>query len=167
MNVPARKFTIYDLRFTISGCALGLLLACLSPALPAQAAPGKDLKTGPSTNAPALAEIEIPQSLFTIPATAKEGRNPFFPRSTATLPQPTKPVESLADLRSLVLNGITSRPKATVMINNKTFEKGEEGEVKLPGGGKVLIRCEEIKEDSAIILISGTQRRELRLRTGV
>jgi hypothetical protein len=51
------------------------------------------------------------------------------------------------------------------MINGRTFEAGEEGEVKLPGGARVLIKCEEIKADSAIIVIGG-QRRELRFRTG-
>jgi hypothetical protein len=65
-----------------------------------------------------------------------------------------------------VLNGITSPPKRTAMINGRTFEPGEEGEVRLPAGGKMLIKVEEIKSESAVILVGG-QRRELRLRAGV
>ena len=145
-----------------------LAMVLLNAAALAQAAPPKDAKPGASrsASAPPSGEIEIPQSVFLIPATPKEGRNPFFPRSTATLPPPIKK-ESLVDSSSLHLTGITSPPRATAMINNKTFEKGEEGEVKLASGNKLLIRCEQIKEDSVVILINGSQRRELRLRSGV
>ncbi|PWU21923.1 MAG: hypothetical protein C5B50_00595 [Verrucomicrobia bacterium] len=117
-----------------------------------------------NTNAAPVAEVEIPQSLFTIPATAKEGRNPFFPRSAATAP--TAPKITIFDGSGLVLNGLTPKPKLA-MINSRPFEIGEEGEVRLPGGARVLIRCEEIKDDSATILINGITRRVLRLRSGI
>jgi hypothetical protein len=52
------------------------------------------------------------------------------------------------------------------MINGRTFEAGEEGEVRLPSGGKAMIKCEEIRSDSAVILFNGV-RRELRLRFGL
>jgi hypothetical protein len=106
-----------------------------------------------------------PQSVFVIPATPKEGRNPFFPRSkpetTSVSPRP-EPVESGA----FVLNGITSPPKQTAMINGRTFEVGEVGDVKFHSGSKVSIKCLEIRDDAAIIEV-GTQRRELRMRTGI
>lgn len=127
-------------------------------------------KTAPATNAVPMASIlEIPQSVFVIPATPKEGRNPFFPQSTAKTPPPPPDLKGgprPVSLSGLVLNGITSLPKRTVMINNRTFETGESGEVKLPGGGKVLLKVEEIKADSAIIVVNG-ERRELRLRLGL
>jgi len=137
-------------------------------AFSAQADPPKSPKTAAAapTNAFPVAEIEIPQSLFTIPATAKEGRNPFFPRSAATA-QPVRPKENFVDSSSLVLNGLTPKPRPLAMINSRTFEIGEEGDVKLPGGGHVLVRCEEIKDDSATILINGIQRRVLHLRSGI
>ena len=77
-------------------------------------------------------------------------------------PNPNAPV----DVSSFVLNGITSPPKRTAMINGRTFEAGEEGEVRLPSGGKAMIKCEEIRSDSAVILFNGV-RRELRLRFGL
>jgi hypothetical protein len=122
----------------------------------------------PATNAPAADahQWEIPQSVFQIPANPKEGRDPFFPNAILG-PQPVKPKETAPlDLSGFVLNGITSPPKRTAMINGRTFETGESGEVKLPNGGKALIKCVEIKSDSAIIEVAG-QRQELKMRFGV
>ncbi|HLH55033.1 MAG TPA: hypothetical protein VKY92_15595, partial [Verrucomicrobiae bacterium] len=79
-------------------------------------------------------------------------------------PPPNKP--SATEVITLVLNGITSPPRRTAIVNNRTFERGEEGEVHLPNGNKVLIRCEEIRADSAIISVGGV-RRELKLRSGL
>ncbi len=152
-----------------SHVAFGFALAFLcAPAL-AQAGNAKITKAAPATNAPVAAavEVEIPQSLFVIPATPKEGRNPFFPHSTAAAPQPVKATANLVDVSTLSLKGITSPPRATAMINNRTFEKNEEGEVKLANGKKVLVRVEQINDDSVIILVNGSQRRELHLRSGV
>ena len=104
--------------------------------------------------------LNLPQSVFVV------ARNPFFPQSTLGQPQPKAP-EAPVDTSSFVLNGIVPNgPKRTAMINNKTFEQGEEGEVKLPSGARAMIKCEAIKAESAIILYEG-QRRELRLRLGV
>ncbi|HWX19038.1 MAG TPA: hypothetical protein VN578_03925 [Candidatus Binatia bacterium] len=151
--------------------ASGLALALW---LPAAIAFGADAKatspSAPNTLPNPVAAInlsEIPQSTFVFPSTPKEGRNPFFPLSTAGLPVPTKPRENVVDTTSIVLNGITpSGPKRTAMINSYTFEEGEEHEVRLASGSKEMIKCVEIKSDSATISVRG-QRRELRLRTGV
>lgn len=117
-------------------------------------------------NLQTVPDLPIPQSLFTGPSQPSEGRNPFFPQSTlrVVVPKPIK--DNSIDTTSFVLNGITSPPKPTAMINGRTFEQGELGEVKLPAGGKQLIKCEEIKSDSAIIDVGGA-RRELRLRSGL
>jgi hypothetical protein len=115
---------------------------------------------------PTVNLVEIPQSVFLIPANPREGRNPFFPQSMVAAPVVTRKSNSPIDLSSFVLNGITSPPKRTAMINGRTFEAGEEGEVKFASGGKALIKCEEIRADSAIIVVNG-QRRELRLRFGL
>jgi len=111
-------------------------------------------------------EIAFPQSTFVVPSQPADGRNPFFPQSVAPVTVVTRvtrenPVESI----SFVLNGITSPPKRTAMINGRTFEAGEDGEVRLNSGAKILIKCIEIKADSAIIEAGG-QRREVRLRSG-
>ena len=122
----------------------------------------------PATNAPAADthQWEIPQSVFQIPANPREGRDPFFPNA-ALGPQPVKVKEATpVDFSGFVLNGITSPPKRTAMINGRTFEPGESGEVKLPSGTRALIKCLEIKSESAIIEVAG-QRLELKMRFGV
>ena len=147
--------------------ALGLAVACLCPLLSAQAAGVESTQSagnaagGGSTG---VAQASIPQSTFIIPSTPKEGRNPFFPQSTTVAPPP-KPSPGVDPTTGVMLNGITSPPNRTAMINGRTFEPGEEGEVRMAGGAKLLIKCEEIKADSAVVLIGG-QRRELRLRAG-
>ena len=122
-------------------------------------------KTAKLFSIPRVPEVSIPASVFNIPSQPAEGRNPFYPQSTAKLPTPQIPKDPL-DSSSLVLNGITSPPRRTAMINGRTFETGEEGEVRMPSGSKILIKVEEIKAESAIILVGGV-RRELRLRAGV
>jgi hypothetical protein len=136
----------------------GQVLAGAAQSSPAPAATATNLLS-------VLAE-PIPQSVFTIPATPKDGRNPFFPQSAQALPQINKP-NSPIDTSALVLNGITPNgPRRTAMINSRTFEAGESGEVRLPSGARMLIKCEEIKNDSVVILIDN-QRRELKLRFGL
>jgi hypothetical protein len=73
------------------------------------------------------------------------------------------PAKKSIDLSSVVLNGLTGPPKRLAMINGRTFEAGESGEVRLPGGAKLQIQCEEIKDDSVTIVAAG-ERKELRLR---
>ena len=119
------------------------------------------------TNAVAVVpQIDVAQSMFKIPSNPREGRNPFFPQSTAAVPVVVPKSTAPLDIASFVLNGITSPPKRTAMINGRTFEAGEEGEIKLASGGKALIKCEEIRADSAVIFFND-QRRELRLRFGL
>jgi hypothetical protein len=114
----------------------------------------------------AAAPTEMTQSVFVIPATPQEGRNPFFPNSTMGMvvmrPRQTNQTETL----SFVLNGITSPPRSTAIINGRTFEIGEEAEVKLASGTRVLVKCEEITTDSATISVN-RERRVLRLRAGL
>jgi hypothetical protein len=151
-----------------SHAALCLALALLSLLTPTTAwpteAPAKGTKL--PLNLRTVPDVAIPQSVFTIASQPSEGRNPFFPQSTVRVVVPRINKENPVDTTSIVLNGITSPPRRTAMINGRTFEPGEEGEIKLPGGGKQLIKCEEIKAESAIIAVGG-QRRELRLRSGV
>jgi len=117
------------------------------------------------TNAPAP-EAEIPLSVFVLPATQREGRNPFFPNSSLFAPVAKVQVATADYSNALVINGITPLGRRrTVMINGKTLEQGEQAEVPIPGG-KLLLKCEEIKEDSAIVSYNGL-RRELHLRSGL
>lgn len=159
------------IRISFGNCRIpvGVLLALLcsvtlSPASSKDATPKKAKNALVLQKVP---EVAIPQSVFNIPNQPSEGRNPFFPQSTIkTAPQPQLHRENTFDTTSFVLNGITSPPKRTAMINGRTFEPGEEGEVRLPAGGKMMIKVEEIKTESAIIIVGGV-RHELRLRAGV
>lgn len=150
----------------VPGATILLAIALFCPA--DLRASSKDGKPGTRQN-PALRgvpEIPFPQSVFVVPSQPAEGRNPFFPQSVAVVavaPKVTR--ESPVENFTFVLNGITSPPRRTAMINGRTFEPSEEGEVRMANGAKILIKCLEIRGDSALIDVGG-QRRELRMRSG-
>jgi hypothetical protein len=112
----------------------------------------------------AVAEMPIPESVFNIPASAQQGRNPFFPDSQAAVPVVKTNLTSTLDTSTLVLNGITSPPKRMAMINGRSFERGEAGDVRLQNGVRIPVECLDILDDRVIIKVNGI-RRELQLRT--
>jgi hypothetical protein len=149
--------------------ATASMLCVIVPARPAQQ-PSKQSKPAPAAPAPAPEPIQI-QAIFINPTSKKEGVDPFFPKSERPyltahpIKQATQPVSVTADLR---LGGISgSQDHRLAIINNKTFEIGEEGDVS-SNSDKVRIRCLEIKSESVIIqFVSGGVRRELHLRKGL
>jgi hypothetical protein len=146
--------------------ALALGLALLAPGVTVLAAPAD----APSTNLTSAVEVVIPQSVFVVPNSPKEGRNPFFPMSVPVpppAPAPTtgKTVEPIDIMSGLVLKGIIpSGSKRSAIINGYTLDEGEEHEIKMLNGAKVLVRCEEVRPDSVVVFARG-QRLELRLRS--
>jgi len=114
-----------------------------------------------------------PQAVFVMPRSPKEGTDPFFPRSKGpyeryqVIPKVTsaQPVVVTAELR---LNGISgSADRRLAIINNRTFEVGEEADI-ISGSDRVRIRVLEIKGDSVIAqFVAGGVRKELRLRKGL
>lgn len=164
MNPPLHRFcpnTILPV-----GCGLGLVLAAL-PALAPNSHAAK-IPAPPATTNRASAKPEIPRSVFAIPATEKEGRDPFFPNSTRLRPvapqRSTNRVQVVtADLQLKGISGPLNDRLA--IINNQTLKDGEEADV-TTATGRAHVRCLEIKTDSVIVEIAG-QRRELRLRTGL
>jgi hypothetical protein len=151
----------------VSLVGLALLSVAHAAAAPAKLEPAPTPLLG-ATN---IVEPAIPESVFNVPQDPSQGRNPFFPDSTAGFAQAPKPVTNAApkalEITGLTLNGITPLgPKRTAMINYRTFEPGEEGEIKLPKGGRLLIKCLEIRNDTVLISI-GSERRELSLRKGL
>jgi len=151
-------------KLLLSSLVLGSVLVVNANAvdkLPSKVESKKTTNTTPIASAP-----EIPKSVFNIPANAREGRNPFFPNSV-TEKKPVKASPDVLDASSIVLNGITSPPKRTAMINGQTFEEGESGDIKLSNGARLPIKCLEIRADSALIDVKGSQKRELRLRNGI
>src|SRR5262249_11197273 len=113
--------------------------------------------------------LSIPQSVFIHPRGPSEGKDPFFPKSngpwTRGVPQRVVTAATPMEPVRLKLNGITGPPKRSAMINGRTFEPGEEGEVKNEIGGKTHLKCVEIKDDSVTIELPTGERQELKLRT--
>jgi hypothetical protein len=141
--------------------AFGTLTTCFCASA---LAGGTTNAAAPSANP---AEPQVGQSVFLQPADPKQGKDPFYPLSLRPYPAPGK-IKTAPAVGSglLMLKGISgTRQHPLCIINNRTFEAGEEGEI-LTSAGKTKIRCVEIKADSVIIDIGG-ERQELRLPRGV
>ena len=118
----------------------------------------------PATNQPP-APVQIPQSIFAVPKTLKEGRDPFFPDSLPTTVAASTnaappEVSETVELTLQGISGTADRPLA--IINNVVFGQGEQGFIQT-GTGRFRIRCIEIRTDSVVIEV-GSSRQELRLR---
>lgn len=119
----------------------------------------------PAAGTNAVATVQpIPQSVFTIPTSKEEGRDPFYPKSDRLLSgsEPGKPVAASAPVFTLVLNGL-SGPEGhrLAMINGYTLATGEEGDVPT-AAGRIHVRCLTIRNESALVEVAG-EKRELHL----
>jgi hypothetical protein len=147
---------------TLAIALLGMAFACLAAQTQTKASSGL---APAATNALPLMP-QIPQSLFIIPTTPQEGKDPFFPGSTrifndVVVKTNLQPAAVVVELK---LNGISgTADHRLAIINNHTFETGEEGEV-VSNMGRSRIICKDIKADSVRVLISGEER-ILRLRS--
>lgn len=141
--------------------AFPVVAALLSlAALVATAAQTPAAPAGPSpaaTNA-APAEPEVPKSVFRIPVSPQEGRDPFFPQSTLNKPVVVATPALPTAIAELELKGISGGAgHRLAIINNRTFEVGEEGTV-LSNVGRVRIICKEINADSVRVNVNGQDR---------
>ena len=94
------------------------------------------------------------QSIFILPASSKDGRDPFFPDSTRMVQVPTA-TSPTVQLSSLKVPGIFGAPGHLLAIINKhTFGVGDEGDVKTPAG-MVHVRCLQIQADHVLVDIDG------------
>ena len=163
----------------VAGCVVALL--CLGFAARAAQTPAalpghaQVATTAPSRSVPAATNalpllVPIPQSVFIIPITPQEGKDPFFPGSirifndvvVKTNPHPAAATAAVVAVE-LKLNGISgTADHRLAIINNRTFEIGEEGEV-ASNVGRVRIICKDIKADSVRVLVNNEER-VLRLR---
>jgi hypothetical protein len=146
------------------------LLGLTFTARAAQTPPAAGDQAKATTNA-APAALELPKSVFIIPTTYAEGKDPFFPLSTRLNPPAPPPDTTKAThippniVVQLDLKGISGAlNRRLAIINNQTFGVGEEGEVAV-NSGRVRIVCKEIKDNSVVVLVNG-QERTLRLRPG-
>ena len=111
-----------------------------------------------ATNAPVTVNTNDYHSVFD-----GKGRDPFFPNSPRQAAEPTEAGESQPTV-VLVLKGFSGAPsRRFAIINDHTFAVGEESEVPT-AGGRIRIRCVEIRDNVAVVTIgSGGQKIELRL----
>jgi len=128
-------------------------------------------QTAKPAPAPPPPEPMQTQATFINPRGPQEGRDPFFPKSNRPYASiapvtPTKqPLSVTAELKLSGISGSVEHPLA--IINNKTFEIGEEGDVS-SGSDRVRIRCLEIKPESVVVqFVAGGLRREIHLRRGL
>jgi hypothetical protein len=151
---------IFQFSFLVFTFALALPAATMTNSPAATPVPAK--------SAPAAAVIlPPPQSVFVVPKTPTEGKDPFFPSSsrvyTADNPVRQKdPVASVGDLALKGISGTAAEPLA--IINSTTFTTGEESDV-ITAAGRMRVRCLEINMVKGTVLVQmGGERRELRLQ---
>ena len=116
------------------------------------------------------AQLVIPKSVFV--DDLKTGKDPFFPYTArrvekvplAPTSNGTMPIQPRNLLDQVLLKGISGTgTRRFALINNHTFEVGEQAEVKT-NEGKIKIRCLEIRDRSVVVSVAGElQRRELAL----
>jgi hypothetical protein len=126
--------------------AVALLLATSSAAAP--------------TRAPVPEENPSTKSVFV--DRPDFGRDPFFPTSVRrgkVVPATTTPVvEPVANFGNLFLKGVSgTAEKRLAIINNKTFEIGEEADLRV-GGQLIKIKCLEIRDRSVVISVNGVSK---------
>jgi predicted small secreted protein len=98
------------------------------------------------------------QSVFILPTSPKDGRDPFYPESTRTLDSTPATVHTV-EISSLRVPGISGTPgHLLAIINNHTFAVGDEGEV-LTATGRVNLRCLEIQPNFVLVEVNGQVHR--------
>jgi hypothetical protein len=102
-----------------------------------------------------------PRSVFVVPTSPQDGRDPFYPNSPRPYENAPAAKAVVGDVRSLVLKGISGPPDHRLaIINNRTLAVGDEQDLATPQG-RVHIRCVEIK-DNSVVIESGGQNHELK-----
>jgi hypothetical protein len=116
---------------------------------------------GASNTPPAKgAKPDTNRSVFVMPASPADGRDPFFPDSSRPYASAVTGAKATDDVSLLDFKGISGTTDARLaIINNHTFAAGDD-EYVLTTQGRVHIHCLEIRSNSVIIEIGG-QRHEL------
>lgn len=111
---------------------------------------GEAPKAAPAKPVPA-------RSVFVMPASVREGRDPFFPESARPYEESVSSKNAL-DLNAFSVKGLSiEHGHAMAIINNHTFAIGDEGDV-LTGGKRVHIRLVDIRGLVVVIEANGTKR---------
>ncbi len=102
------------------------------------------------------------KSVFVMPGSPKDGRDPFFPNSTR--PYESSPSAKNVDntlLHTLKIGSIMDGGVGRVfaVINNHTFAPGEEGSVITDDGQRINIRCLDINASAGTVTIESSGAR--------
>ena len=96
------------------------------------------------------------RSLFVMPSSPSEGRDPFYPNSTR--PYEDVVIKHTVDVPSFTIRGFSEiAGHRYVIINNHTFGQGDEGDVITPAG-RIHLRCLTVGIDSVMIESGGSQQ---------
>jgi hypothetical protein len=145
---------------SFSHLLLGMALFS-APLAKTNAAPSKQSTPTPAT-ASATNAVSF-ESVFTMPASPKEGRDPFFPNSTSVYNRGDVKPKPSTITTVFTLNGVSGTAnRRLAIINGRTLAEGEETEINT-SSGRIRVRCIEITTSSAVIEVDGV-RRELHLR---
>lgn len=98
-------------------------------------------------------------SVFILPTSPQQGRDPFFPSSTRPYQEAVPPAahhNEVVDISTLLsLQGFSgTTDQRLVIINKRTFAVGDQAEVST-SQGKVRIQCLEISTNTAVIEANG------------
>jgi len=107
----------------------------------------------------------VPKSVFIIPTSSADGRDPFFPNSTRApgSAQPDRPAHVDAIPSPFVLNGVNMLPGSrTAIINGRTIAEGETANIPT-ATGDVAVHLLEFK-NNAVVIQFGSQTNELHMR---
>jgi hypothetical protein len=133
-------------------CALALALtAPLASAAATAAAP----KT--ASGAPSVPDIRFLKSDFVSIPGPGFGKDPFWPKSIRTKPLTVAgPVDTGPSFGWLNYKGISgAKGHRLAIINNRTFEVGEEAVMKTPTGQSAKVKVVEIQDDGVTVSIGG------------
>jgi hypothetical protein len=103
---------------------------------------------------PQPASLEY-QSVFAIPATPAEGRDPFFPSSIRIYGSNSdKPSQGPAFNELTVRSILVTPQRVLAIINNHPFAAGEDGDVTIAKTGQRLhIRCADINPKTGTVTV--------------
>lgn len=112
------------------------------------------------TDAGKTAKVEINRSVFVMPNSPAEGRDPFYPDSNRPYEAAMAGSKVKDEISLLQFKGVSGpEDNRLAIINNHTFAVGDD-EYVMTTQGRVRVHCLDIRPDSVIVEVSG-QRHEL------
>lgn len=121
----------------------------------------KNLATARSQHPAQVPTMET-KSVFVMPTSPKQGRDPFFPTSNRIYEEmlAASHTNKVVEMPSLSVLGISGTPgHLLAIINNHSFAAGDSGYVLTPSGKRVRIHCVKVGSDHVTVECDGQQQR--------